>query len=188
MCRPCGTLRFVVCRIVLPGFRPWRDVGARARCEVCEDIRRGRAATLWRFFLIYDLRFAICGVRGDIRGGGVLPRMQGIPPLTAFAAEWRGPPEGTGGRWAAREKAPATARPSPPPISLFSPRLRRTIPRNASSLSGISRFAICDLRGASSRYCTAASPCAGLLGFCPFGTAQGKSYVSSLTSQDITAL
>src|SRR5574344_925633 len=27
MCRPCGTSRLVVCRIVLPGFRPWRDVG-----------------------------------------------------------------------------------------------------------------------------------------------------------------
>ena len=45
---------------------------------------------------------------------------------------------GNRGRWAAREKAPATARPSPPPISLSSPRLRHTIPRNATALSGIS--------------------------------------------------
>ena len=34
MCRPCGTFRCVVCRIVLPGFRPCRDVGdvRGARC------------------------------------------------------------------------------------------------------------------------------------------------------------
>ena len=72
---------------------------------------------------------------------------RGFRSLTAFAAEWWGPPEGTGGRWAAMEKAPATARPNPPPISLSSPRLRRTIPRNATALSGISgQCAICNVR------------------------------------------
>ncbi len=34
MCRPCGTFCYAVCRIVLPGFRPWRDAGdlQGARC------------------------------------------------------------------------------------------------------------------------------------------------------------
>ena len=58
----------------------------------------------------------------------VLPRMQGVPLLTAFAAEGWGGAGGNRGRWAAREKTPATARSSPPPISLSSPRLWRTIP------------------------------------------------------------
>ena len=49
MCRPCGTSRLVVCRIVLPGFRPWRDVGM-------DDVRR-----------------AICDLRGT-RGYPPRPR------------------------------------------------------------------------------------------------------------------
>ena len=105
-----------------------------------------RAVTLWRLFLICDLRFA--GYEGIFAASEVLPRMQGVPLLTAFAAEWWGAAGGNRGRWAAREKTPATARPSPPPISPSSPRLWRTIPRNAPAVSGISRFAgaICEVR------------------------------------------
>jgi hypothetical protein len=52
MCRPCGTFRCVVCRIVLPGFRPWRDVGMY-------DVRRA----------IYDLRkrSSVSGLRSMIQ-------------------------------------------------------------------------------------------------------------------------
>ena len=127
-----------------------------------------RAVTLWRLFLIcgvrctiYDLRFT--RYKGISTTAEVLPWMQGIPLLTAFAAEWRGPPEGTGGDGRRgkrlRQRYAPPRRPSPP----SSPRLRRTIPRNAPALSGISsrcttydlRFAIYDLRGASSRHHTA---------------------------------
>ena len=148
---PAGRYGCVVCCIVLPGFRPWRDVG-NLRGAIC------------------DLRFTICDLRGCIvtsrvpGGAGrgfrlltafataeVLPWMQGIPPLTAFAAEWWGPPEGTGGDGRRGKKTPATARPSPPPISpFFSPLAahhsakRGSVERNLPNC-GV-RGTICDLR------------------------------------------
>ena len=93
------------------------------------------------FFLITicDLRFTTCDLRGCIvtsRVPGGAGR--GFRLLTAFAAEWWSPPKGTGGDWRRgkrlRQRHAPTRRPSPP----SSPRLRRTIPRNATALSGIS--------------------------------------------------
>ena len=95
---------------------------------------------------MYDVRFATYEVQGDIhhgRGPAVDARGSAAYCVRSGMAGAAG---GNRGRWAARGKAPATARPSPPPISLSSPRLRRTIPRNAVALSGISRFAICEVR------------------------------------------
>jgi hypothetical protein len=139
MCRPCGTFRCVVCRIVVPGFGPWRDVGdlQGARCvRISAEVEPPQCGVI-------VVEPPQCDGSTAFAAAEVLPRMQGVPLLTAFAAEWWGAAGGNRGRWAAREKAPATARPSPPPISLSSPRLRRTIPPPPAALSGISRFAIC---------------------------------------------
>ena len=93
--------------------------------------------------------------------------------LTAFAAEWWGSPEGIG-EMGGEGKESGNGTPHPAAhLPLFSPRLRRTIPRNAPALSGIPRFAgspaFCapphyapsSLVRVSSRPHTAASPCAG---------------------------
>ena len=153
----------------------------------------------------------------------------GFRLLTAFAAEWWGPPEETGGDGRRREASPQS---HPRFAAAHTPVYAGacTIPRNAPALSGtpippvsvpllasVARnplmcggcrhltaphcgFALCVAPHTAllRRLCvfaphcgfalcvaphTAASPCAGLLGFCPFGTAQGKSLVLRLTSR-----
>ena len=96
---------FAVCRIALPGFRPWRDVG---------DLRRARCVRISA-----EVEPPHCDGSTAFAAAEVLPRMQGIPQLTAFAAEWWGPPEGTGGGdgrrgGACRCRSLFPRRPSPP--------------------------------------------------------------------------
>ena len=100
----------------------------------------------------FDFRFTICDLRG----------IRGYPPRLSqagrgFRCSLRSQRNGggrrrkQGGRWAAREKTPATARPSPPPISpFFSPLAahhsakRGSVERNLP-ICGV-RFAICEVR------------------------------------------
>ena len=79
------------------------------------------------------LRAKFCGMVGPVRIG------KGFRLLTAFAAEWWGSPEGIG-EMGGEGKESGNGTPHPAAhLPLFSPRLRRTIPRNAPALSGIPR-------------------------------------------------
>ena len=86
---------------------------------------------------------------------------RGFRSLTAFAAEWWGPPEGTGGgRWAAMEKAPATALPNPPPISpFFSPLAahhsakRDSVERNLRAMCDLQRAIMVNYQRRQTVFC-----------------------------------
>ncbi len=93
-------------------------------CVIAEFARQRRAGVCSRMGLFIHLKN--------------LPSRQEIPLAHCVRSGMVRPSGGNRGRWAARKKIPATARSNPPPISFSSLRLRRTIPRNATALSGIS--------------------------------------------------
>ena len=112
LCRPYGTSRFVVCRIVLPGFRPY---GTWAVCDF-------RGATI-------DFRLKTLFVN---RKSQIAPRKSHITrrfrsTLSRFA-EWCAASGEKKGRWAAGWGVPLLEPFPSPPISPLFPPADLTIP------------------------------------------------------------
>ena len=156
----------MVCRIVLQGFRPCRDVGdlRGARCvRISATVEPPQCGVIVVEPPQCDGSTAFAtarscqgcrGFRRSLRS----QRLRSCLECRGFRCSLRsqrnggGAPEGTGGdgrrgKRLRQRHAPAR-RPSPflLPACGAPFRLWRTIPRNAAALSGISRFTICDLR------------------------------------------